>query len=352
MKKTILFVVVNGAGLGHLTRGLAVARQIKKINSDYDIIFLTTSLATEVIREAGFMFYYLPTKTLVPVSGQTWNDYLTDQLQAIIRFHRPIALLYDGAYPYGGLIGGLKSVYPLKSIWIRRQSYKEDKYSSLEKYFDLILIPKETSQDQIEERPRTKICEPIIYLEKEEAHPREQIRSALGLTESKRLIYIQLGAGRINEIEPLIDESISYLLKQENNYVLLGESIIGKHYEKTNERVIVLRNYPNAQYFKALDAAISAAGYNTFHELLYFGVPTLFIPNLNTTIDSQEARAHLAATQGAALSMLPTELNKLPQKIDQLLSTAPNLATNAKTLVNTNGSHQAAQTILNFLTPT
>ena len=39
------------------------------------------------------------------------------------------------------------------------------------------------------------------------------------------------------------------------------------------------------------DAAFSAAGYNSFHELIAFAVPTVFVPNEYAIVDDQGARA-------------------------------------------------------------
>ena len=50
----------------------------------------------------------------------------------------------------------------------------------------------------------------------------------------------------------------------------------------------VVRDFPLSRRFRAFDLAVSAAGYNSFHELLRFGVPTLFIPNQDTALDDQQ----------------------------------------------------------------
>ena len=57
--------------------------------------------------------------------------------------------------------------------------------------------------------------------------------------------------------------------------------------------------FPNARHFRAFDFAISAAGYNSFHELLHHGVPTIFVPNDNQQVDDQRARAAWAESRGA-----------------------------------------------------
>ena len=41
----------------------------------------------------------------------------------------------------------------------------------------------------------------------------------------------------------------------------------------------VVKLYPVSRYLRAFDLTVSAAGYNSFHEQLGFGVPTVFLPN-------------------------------------------------------------------------
>ena len=60
--------------------------------------------------------------------------------------------------------------------------------------------------------------------------------------------------------------------------------------------------FPISRYLRAFDFAVSAAGYNSFHELVGFAVPTVFLPSL-TLLDDQPARARWAAEQGAALCL-------------------------------------------------
>lgn len=347
IQRTVVFMVTNGSGLGHLTRGLAVASRLKKIDDAINIIFVTTSLATEVIREAGFMFYYIPTRGLMPVRSDEWNAYLQLQLQQIIEIYQPIAFVYDGAYPYACIMTQLTQCKHIKKIWIKRECYKENSMSfeKEEKRFDLIIVPKESSEE-IESRASNKVyCEPIIFLDEEEALPRNQIRERFNLTEEDRLFYVQLGAGVINEINEYLEIVITALLKKPNYYVLLGESIIGGHLSIQNPRVITIRNYPNSQYFIGIDGAISAAGYNTFHELLYFGVPSIFIPNQQTILDNQLARIEMAVRQGAALYNEIIDEAYIMQAINYIAANQGEMKINGKSLVRKNGALEAARLI-------
>jgi Glycosyltransferase family 28 C-terminal domain len=55
-----------------------------------------------------------------------------------------------------------------------------------------------------------------------------------------------------------------------------------------------------SRYYAAFDGAVSAAGYNAFHELIRFGVPSVFVP-IERETDDQEARARHADETGVGL---------------------------------------------------
>ncbi len=348
-RKTVLFIVTNGAGLGHLTRGLAVARRLRQIEPNVDIIFYTTSLATEVIREAGFMFYYTPTKALMPnsVTSPKWNEYMSRQLSEIIEIHHPMALVYDGAFPYIGLLSHL-GTFKIKSIWIKRECYKESvqNLEAIEALFDLVIVPKELSEEVCYDTAKKKYCEPIMYLDKEEAHPREQIRQLLGISREEKIFYIQLGAGILNSTDRLLVNLVEAILKNPLHRILLGESIIGKQLDLNHPNIFKIRSYPNAQYFKGMDYAISAAGYNTFHELLFFGVPTIFVPNMSTSMDSQLARVKMAERKKACLYLKEeSNIEECLQSIEQMIQDTPLMRQKALGLIKENGAGQAASYI-------
>jgi UDP:flavonoid glycosyltransferase YjiC (YdhE family) len=113
---------------------------------------------------------------------------------------------------------------------------------------------------------------------------------------------------------------------------------------KLPPRVHLLRQYPNALFFNAFDLAISAAGYNTVHELLFFGVPSILIPMEKVT-DDQEARARAAERAGAAVVVKrPEELAAALERVldDKALA---GLRHCAECLIPINGANEVARAI-------
>lgn len=356
-KEVLLFMATNGAGLGHLTRLLAIARRMRQLDPEKEIIFYSTSSAMHLILQEGFLGYHFPSKMLFgeEMTARQWNMLLKEQLDTILNLHQPKMLVFDGAYPYAGLVASLGDVgHPMTKVWVKRGLPKpgtENQRQEKEVLFDQVIVPGEAGQWLTFEEKYKTYVPPVIYLDRSELLDRNQVRRQWNIPEGAKLVYVQLGAGNINDIGSTLGMVVDALLKREDVFVILAESIIGKRFHLTRDRVMTLRDYPNSLYFGAFDLAITASGYNTFHELMYFGVPSIFIPNEKTKTDDQVARAKLAVDRGAALMLLEKDV----ASFDYLLAQALDHETNGKmreaaqSLVQENGADQVARLLLEAL---
>lgn len=305
-KECMLFMPTNGAGLGHLTRLMAIAKRVRQNRPGIEIVFYTTSIAMPLIMQEGFIGYYLPSKAQLPAAttNRQWDQLLRNQLDTILDLHTPSTLVFDGTFPYEGLVSAMNDAKGLRRVWVQRGERREisrDMVTGMEKYFDLIIIPGEAGGASEEPGERIFRTDPIVFLDKSELLDRDRARKLLMAPEESKIVYVQLGAGNINDTSSTISILLSVLKERNDVHVVLGESLIGKRLDIALENGIVLRDYPNSRYFNAFDLAVSAAGYNSFHELMYFGVPTIFIPNEQTVTDDQIARAKRAENAGAAI---------------------------------------------------
>ncbi|PYZ95878.1 hypothetical protein CR205_15970 [Alteribacter lacisalsi] len=355
-KEAILFVPTNGAGLGHLTRLLAIARRVKKQDPDKEIIFHTTSSAMHLILQEGFLGYHLPSKMLFPeeTTARQWNTLLQDQLDQAIDLHMPKTIVFDGAYPYAGLVSSMDKTDGMDKVWVRRGQHKDgitDRIKEREDNFDRIMVPGEAGKEAAEEPAADqKIidCEPVIYMDKDELYDRKTVRQLWNVSDDKKIVYIQLGAGNINDIDSTIGRLVSALKERDDVFIVIGESIIGKRLNITEEGVMTLRDYPNSMYFNGFDLAITATGYNTFHELMYFGVPSIFVPNENTKTDDQVARANIAGDAGAAVVLRDPNRDDFVEAINHVLDEENNkrMKEASQSLITSNGADQIARHIL------
>jgi UDP:flavonoid glycosyltransferase YjiC (YdhE family) len=121
---------------------------------------------------------------------------------------------------------------------------------------------------------------------------------------------------------------VDALLEHDDVHVVLGESMLGERLEVDMERVHLVRDYPNALFLKAFDAAVQAGGYNSFHEMRSVGLPTLFLPNMNTGMDDQLGRCTVAEEEGWGLVLRrSTEMREF---ISALLSRLPSSFSSSK----------------------
>ena len=77
--------------------------------------------------------------------------------------------------------------------------------------------------------------------------------------------------------------------------------------------------YPMSRYLRAFDASVAAAGYNAYHELIRFGVPSLFVPMARQTDDQAGPCPLRRARAGSASAWTGPEAESLEAKLDELL---------------------------------
>lgn len=64
---------------------------------------------------------------------------------------------------------------------------------------------------------------------------------------------------------------------------------------------------------------ISAAGYNSFHEILFHGIPAIFVPQMAAYMDDQERRALAASERGLSGTILASEMLLLEREVAAFL---------------------------------
>ena len=191
-------------------------------------------------------------------------------------------------------------------------------------HFDTIIHPEDSviaKAEHIGHNLEVITCPPIVMLDSEELLSKEQARSRLGLPEDATVVYVQLGAGEINDIESEVRLTLEALLENPDVHIVLGESLIGERIYFELPRVQILRDYPNSMYFRGFDATVQAGGYNSFHETRTFGLPALFYPNMNTGMDDQLARCKVAEEEGWGIVLEKRNHKTIHEAIPQFLTT-------------------------------
>ncbi len=322
-KHSIVLFPTNGVGFGHFTRMYAVARALRKKDPNLEIVFFTPMPTLHVLYSDDFPTYHLAGRYKhANMSATEWNGLVEDMLHLVFEAHRPKWFMFDGAYPYRGMLNALASQPAMSKWWMKRGLMKSRKTVPVDSFsfFDGFIIPGEEEKSFSE---KEYVVPPIKVFDQDEVWDRSYSRSRLGVPENANVVYVQLGAGRINDIEDIVQYVVNSLLKRPEVYVVLGESMLGKRLNIQHSRLRVVRDYPNSLYMKGFDSSVQAGGYNSYHEMRSFSIPTLFIPNTNTGMDDQASRCMGAEREGWGLVFSPSTDN-LDDKITELFSIIPN----------------------------
>ena len=333
-KHSIVLFPTNGVGFGHFTRMYAVARSLRRKDPTLEIIFFTPMPTLHILYSDQFPTYHLAGRYKhAEMSASEWNGLVEDMLHIVFEMHRPKWFMFDGAYPYRGMLNAIASQPNMGKWWMRRGSLKKSKTIPVDSqsFFDGIIMPGEGNEADAEDG--VHVVAPIRAIDPEEAWERPFSRSRLSVPEGAKVVYVQLGAGRINDIENILDLVLRALFEYSEVYVVLGESMLGDRLTFTHERLRVIRDYPNALYARAFDASVQAGGYNSYQEMRMFGIPTLFIPNTETGMDDQMARCQTAEIEGWGLVYTDGE-NDLKARISEVLELSP------EPVLSENGAHK------------
>jgi UDP:flavonoid glycosyltransferase YjiC (YdhE family) len=317
----IMFVSSNGTGLGHLTRSMAIAR---RLDAGVEPLFVTLSRAAPVVRDMGFPVEYMAAHGS-PGAGSDWrwSRRMTARLRAAVAEAQPDLLVFDGILPYDPLLAAMKPVSA--TVWCRRGMWQPAASTApltRSDLFDAILEPGDFAE--AEDRGPTASrrggeahsVAPIVFLDDDEVLPRADSARELGLEPGKPTILVQLGQGA--EVAAATTRCLRALAGRGDVQVAAASSAIAGLLDVPEGIVHLRAAYPMSRYYAAFDGAVSAAGYNAFHELVRFGIPTLFVPMLRET-DDQAARGRYAESVGAGLAVEGPGDPGIEQRLGELL---------------------------------
>ena len=326
----IVMFPTNGVGFGHFTRMLAVAKRMKKLDSELEIVFFTTMPTLHLLKPYGIPAHHISgPKYFKGMESEEWNALLEEELNVCLETHRPNMFLFDGAFPYRGMLRAIQGKKSMQKLWMRRGTFRKGSSIPVDsiEHFDTIIHPEDSvaiATGQLEHNLEVITCPPIVMLDQDELLSKEKARSRLGLPQDATVVYVQLGAGEINDIESEVRLTLEALLENQDVHIVLGESLIGERIHFELPRVQILRDYPNSMYFNGFDATVQAGGYNSFHETRTFGLPALFYPNMNTGMDDQLARCKVAEEEGWGLVLEVRTASSIQKSCLQLVKLVGN----------------------------
>ncbi|WMT91981.1 glycosyltransferase [Pelagibacterium sp. H642] len=347
--RPIMFLASNGVGVGHLTRLLAIARCVKP---DVPVVFVSQAQAIDAVERFGYRAEYLPSAHYIGGDFSAWDRWFGFELERLIESYDPALVVYDGNNPSHGLVRAVAGRRDCRLAWVRRGLWGDtvSRFFDNARWFDLIIEPGELDGQPDEgitarRRAEAVTVPPIRLLDGEDLLAREEAAAALGLDPKKPAVLVQLGAGYNRDIVSLMDELVGVLRQVPHLQICIAEWLNGAQSLNYWPEVKYLRGYPLSQYFRAFDFSIAAAGYNTFHEVIGLGLPTVFIPNRHPTMDDQGGRAEHAQALQAAFELPDNDLEDLPQLVALLADAKARafLADKCQRIAQPNGAADAAR---------
>ncbi|MGI0117678.1 hypothetical protein [Zooshikella sp. RANM57] len=295
----VVFYAINGTGLGHLARQLNIARALRSLLDDYGVIhqieFLTTSDASQVAND--FLTIKLPSKTRFKRQGlsvKRYNSRAKMLVSTYLSQLNPDWLIVDTA-PQGAFneIGFIKEYCKYLALIDRHKDEAIANSRTIlkhKKLYSLIIAPEHQSED-----PTVRCVGKIHGFNPHKALKKHEVRAYFRLQPEQQLVYISAGGGGDETADKSIDNLIKTLLSRPNLKLLVGYGPLYQGHIHYHERVIPCQESQISRFFYGIDFALSAAGYNSFEELLAAEVPTLFYAQPKG-MDRQDLRA----TQGEA----------------------------------------------------
>lgn len=331
----VVSYAINGRGMGHLVRQLALLRWIRRLAAvlerRVELWILTSSEADTLARREGIPALKMPSKAMLRDAGIEPARVLRVARGWVLQTVAGLApdLLLVDTFP-GGSFGELVPVLELaeRRVLIARQVRQrvanDAAYAALLPLYDAALAPEETGH-------------PVIIRERAELMERADARRALGIPDGRRAVYVTLGGGGDVAAASLLPSLIEQL---SDWHVVVGAGPLYDGPEVRGPGITWIDRYVPIELFPGLDAAVSAGGYNSFHELMFAGVPAVFLPQPRIS-DDQAARVQRAVDAGAGL------LAQHPGQVAALLDQLPaGAAQAAQDLVPDNGARHLAARVL------
>ncbi|HSM44823.1 MAG TPA: glycosyltransferase [Acidimicrobiia bacterium] len=324
----VVLVTSNGWGLGHLSRELAIALAI---GDRADVTMFTFSRGFPLAASFGLRGEFCMDHTSSWIPAGRWDRYVERRFGIFLSEVDPDVVLFDGVAPYLGVINALRRHPSISAGWLRRGMWlngPNDAQLAKAEAFDFVVEPGDIAAEA-DEGPTAALdsirVPPVSLLEVVPTLGRDEAAAALGLDPEKPALLFALGSGQPGDAVAAREAALRRALRHVHWQVgVVTSPLTGVRNDEVSETagIQVEGIYPLMRYLSAFDAAVSAAGYNSVHELIPARVPTLFVPKTASRTDNQVARASFLADHGLALMARDDQVEEVETQVESLLGHA------------------------------
>ena len=347
---TVVLATTNGKGMGHLSRQLALA--LASLGGMDPVIFSLSSAVT-VVNQYGMRAEWAPSSLRKQVPRRHWDGYLAERITALVTETNASAFVFDGVYPYDGVLRALRRMPDVPFIWSRRAMWQKGVGARALRYrrlFAAVLEPGDLASAG--DVGRTVYLEdarrvgPITLVGQVPQLSREKAIEELELDPDRPRLLLTLGSSKRSDLYSAYQRTVEQFTAAGWQVVVTSSPLRGRAAKAAGPKQISV--FPLVRYLNAFDAAVSASGYNAVHELLYSAVPTLLVPNGDAVTDDQRTRARIIGNSGLALAADPDRPREFDAALGRLLDerVRKRLSASCRDLDPPTGATEAARTVI------
>lgn len=327
-------VIVSGGGTGgHIYPALALIKEIKKRESNTEVLYIGTEAGLEnsLVKREG-----IPFKTIY-ITGfrrklsfenvKTILRFLkgVSQSKQLIKEFKPDIVVGTGGYVCGPVVYAAAKLN-IPTIVHEQNSVPGLTNKFLSKYVDKVAISFKEAQSFF---PKEKVVYTGNPRATEAAIVEKKDRlTEIGLNKHKKTVLIVGGSRGAKPINDAFLDVLKVAATREYQFLYVtGEvhydAVMAKVQESGNPQNIkiepFIHNMP--EVLKNVDLIVARAGATTLAEVTAIGLPSILIPSPYVTNNHQEKNARALSVNGAAILKLEKEMSGdiLIKEIDDIL---------------------------------
>ena len=107
------------------------------------------------------------------MNSEDWNSLLEEELTLCLETHKPSMFIFDGAFPYRGMLRSIQGRPNISKLWLRRGTFRKGASIPVDsiQHFDSIIRPMDSISEeleQIEHNLEVITSDPIVLLDEED----------------------------------------------------------------------------------------------------------------------------------------------------------------------------------------
>ena len=188
----LMLITASEEGVSASERTISIAKSWLK-QKEHKVVVVSTNENLTSMTIQGVSHYQIPDpKTHRDISTSEWNDTCANVVRGAIETHIPYAVVFDGTFPYRGILNALTISSHQKKIWLRPDTIDSEVVERAKGIFDVIITQDEMSDCMMADQPNiidnSKSRTPSEKILVATGYGRHQLRDKLNKFVNKRLV--------------------------------------------------------------------------------------------------------------------------------------------------------------------